>query len=80
MKIKMKMVKAGVYFGPNPDELSYLNTVAIAFDEFEEFLIDFLNHYFLVQLNCKLILMNVHFLHMFEELFQEYFLLKILYY
>lgn len=35
MKIKMKMVKAGVYFGPYPDELSYLNTVAIAFAEFE---------------------------------------------
>jgi hypothetical protein len=43
------------------------------FDVFEEFLIDLLIDYFLVQLNYKQILRNVHFLHKFEELVREYF-------
>jgi hypothetical protein len=43
------------------------------FDEFEEILIDLLIEYFLVQLNHRPILRNVHFLHKFEELVPEYF-------
>ncbi len=57
------------------EDVLLMNDIVLlkVFDEFEEFLIDFLIQYFLVQLNYKWILTNVHFLHKFEVLVQVHF-------